>query len=319
MYKRQPQLHGVGFAIRTDLLESLNGKVPFGINERLMTMSLPINRGNLHIISAYAPTLSQPDEVKEQFYDQLNKTLDMIPQSDKVLLLGDFNARVGTDSEGWEGVLGKHGVIGVNSNGNALLSLCSQRELVITNTMFQQPKHFKTTWMHPGTKKWHLIDYAITKQRDAKDVLHTKAMCGSTTCSDHKLVKCTLAIQSKKPMRQPAKSSIRKLNINKLASPETRNKLAYSLSEAFSNTEVLDDTSDGMCANLCKVTRQVSESVLGFSNRKHRDWFDENDQFIQPLLEELHDLKCQLLEDKTNSVLDTTFHEKKEDCANSFS
>merc|ERR1711867_12178 len=65
-----PQLHGVGFAIRTKLIECLNDKVPIGINERLMTMSLPIQRGNLHIISAYAPTLSQSDEVKEQFYDQ---------------------------------------------------------------------------------------------------------------------------------------------------------------------------------------------------------------------------------------------------------
>ena len=306
-----PQLHGVGFAIRTKLIECLNDKVPIGINERLMTMSLPIQRGNLHIISAYAPTLSQSDEVKEQFYDQLNKTLDKIPPTDKLLLLGDFNARVGTDSEGWEGVIGKHGVGGENSNGTSLLSLCSQREFVITNTMFQQAKHCKTSWMHPGTKEWHLIDYAITRQRDVKDVLHTKAMCGSSNWSDHKLVKCALAFQSKKPLRHKAKISTRKLNINKLASPETRYKLANNLSEAFSNTAISDDTSDNTWANLCKITRQVSENVLGFSYRKHRDWFDENDQFIQPLLKELHDLKCQLLLDKNNSVLNDTFHEKK--------
>merc|ERR1711867_114190 len=49
----KPQLHGVGFAIRTQLLGSLNDKLPIGLNERLMTMSLPIKGTTLHIISAY--------------------------------------------------------------------------------------------------------------------------------------------------------------------------------------------------------------------------------------------------------------------------
>ena len=307
----KPQLHGVGFAIRTKLLGSLNDKLPIGLNERLMTMSLPIKGTTLHIISAYAPTLSQSDTVKEQFYESLNRTLSDIPPSHKILLLGDFNARVGTEHDVWEGILGKHGIGAVNSNGTALLSLCSQKELVITNTLFQQGERFISTWMHPGAQKWHLLDYVITRQKDVKDVLHTKAMCGSLAFSDHKLVKCTLALKIRKRIRHRVLKPIRKLNVNKLRSPETRTLLADNLTEAYSKTEILSDNSDKTLVNFTGVLRQISENILGFSERKHKDWFDENDQFIQPLLEELRNLKCQLLDDRNNGELKAKYHDAR--------
>ena len=165
--------------------------------------------------------------------------------------------------------------------------------------------------MHPGNKKWHLIDYVITRKRDVKDVLHTKAMCGSLICSDHKLIKCKLAVQSRKPIRHYVQNPFRKLDTNMLYSSETSQLLAENFSKAFDVTEVLAGTSDETLANFQKVARQVSEDVLGFSQRKHRDWFDENNQLIQPLLKELHDLKCQLLENKNNSVLRDKYRDTK--------
>ena len=58
---------GVGFAIKTELVGKLSG-LPKGINDRLMTLRLPLS-GNKHatIVSAYAPTMTNPDEVKDKF------------------------------------------------------------------------------------------------------------------------------------------------------------------------------------------------------------------------------------------------------------
>ena len=63
---------GVGFAIKTELVGKLSG-LPKGINDRLMTLRLPLS-GNKHttIVSAYAPTMTNPDEVKDKFYDDLD-------------------------------------------------------------------------------------------------------------------------------------------------------------------------------------------------------------------------------------------------------
>ena len=65
-----------------------------------MTLRLPLS-GNKHatIVSAYAPTMTNPDEVKDKFYDDLENIISATTRTDKLILLGDFNARVGIDHQ----------------------------------------------------------------------------------------------------------------------------------------------------------------------------------------------------------------------------
>ena len=92
------------------------------------------------------------DENKEAFYNQLASVLSGIPRTDKLLLIGDFNARIGRDNDKWPLVMGKHGIGKCNSNDELLLALCTEFELTVTNTMFKQKDKRKTTWMHPRSK-----------------------------------------------------------------------------------------------------------------------------------------------------------------------
>jgi len=84
----------------------------------------------------YAPTLVTPADVKNEFYEHIDRVLSSVSHRHKLLLMGDFNARVGGDSDAWGKILGKHGVGNDNSNGTRLLSLCTVHQLNITNTMF---------------------------------------------------------------------------------------------------------------------------------------------------------------------------------------
>ena len=63
---------GVGFAIKSHLVSKLSGLLK-GINDNLITLRLP-SSGKRHatIVSAYAPTMANPDEVKDRFYDDLD-------------------------------------------------------------------------------------------------------------------------------------------------------------------------------------------------------------------------------------------------------
>ena len=74
--------------------------------------------------------------------------LSGILRTDKLLLIGDFNARIGRDNDKWPLVMGKHGIGKCNSNGELLLALCSEFELIVTNTMFEHKNERKTIWMH---------------------------------------------------------------------------------------------------------------------------------------------------------------------------
>ena len=294
--------HGVGFAIRSKLLRELDIKEPMGINERLMSLDVPLVDQTLSIISAYAPTLPSSEESKESFYGTLMDTIRAVPLPHKLLVMGDFNARVGTDHNSWEKVIGPHGVGNENSNGTRLLSMCSQLDLIITNTIFPQANAKKTSWMHPGSKQWHMIDYVITRQRDIKDVHHTRAMCGSSTWTDHKLIRSKLALRPKKAQQRHRLKPRRKLDVGKLRSEEVRTSLASKLQQCLDTADVTCATAKEKCDHFSKTTLRVAEEVLGYPERKHRDWFDENDPHIKPLLTQLHDLRVKAINSSTDAI-----------------
>ncbi|KAJ8022068.1 Craniofacial development protein 2 [Holothuria leucospilota] len=120
---------GVGFAVKNNLVQKLP-KLPEGLNDRLMTLQLPLaSKKNATIISAYAPTMTNPMDVKDRFYEELDLLITSVPQTDKLVLLGDFNARVGSDHQTWPGVIGMHGVSKCNSNGLLLFKTCATHNL----------------------------------------------------------------------------------------------------------------------------------------------------------------------------------------------
>ena len=89
------RIHGVGFAIRSSLVKTLHSS-PTGISERLMKARVPLSNNRFAtIFSCYAPTLAASAEDSDMFYARLDSEIRQTPHSDKILLLGDFNARVG--------------------------------------------------------------------------------------------------------------------------------------------------------------------------------------------------------------------------------
>ena len=110
--------------------------------------------------------MTNPDDVKDKFYEEMKALISTVSQSDKLILLGDFNARVGKDYHAWEGVLGHHGICKCNSNGLRLLKTCTAFGLIITNTLFCLPTLKKTFWMHPRSRHWHFIDFIIVRSKD---------------------------------------------------------------------------------------------------------------------------------------------------------
>jgi len=144
--------YGISLAIRTSLMRQLV-ELPVGISERLMTLRLHLQQQRYAtIISAYAPTLVADEADKTAFYLLLDETLQRIPATDKIILLGDFNSRIGRDHTLWNGAIGRHGIGSCNADGESLLNLCNSHDLVITNTVFQQSNRYKTSWRHPRSK-----------------------------------------------------------------------------------------------------------------------------------------------------------------------
>ena len=113
----EQRVHGVAFAVRTAFLRDIPS-TPKGVNERLIQWRIPLKQvRHLTLIGVYAPTLASDDVVKKEFYGHLQLLTQTVPKEDKLIILGDFNARVGSSKDLWEGVIGDHGTGKMNENG----------------------------------------------------------------------------------------------------------------------------------------------------------------------------------------------------------
>ena len=62
-----------------------------------MSLRLPIqDKKFATVLSVYAPTLQAETGVKAAFYSDLHNLLQQVDSKDKLLILGDFNAKNGT-------------------------------------------------------------------------------------------------------------------------------------------------------------------------------------------------------------------------------
>ena len=141
-----------------------------------MCIRAPLSCGRfITVISVYAPTLGNNQESIMAFYQEFLNCIISIPNADKILLPGDFNARVGSDHENWN-ALGQHGIRKKNGNGLLLLQLCTDFELAVCNSFYQQTVINKETWIHPRSKHGHILDYIIIRKRDLRDVCTVRVM-----------------------------------------------------------------------------------------------------------------------------------------------
>ena len=298
--ENEARIHGVGFAIKTTLMRQIPD-LPTCINERLMKLRFPLNpHRHVTIICAYAPTLASSDEIKEAFYSDLDHLLKTTPRSDKLFLLGDFNARVGSDFKNWNGVLGHHGIGSMNSNGQRLLSLCAENDLTVTNTIFRQANKYKTTWMHPRTKLWHMIDFVICRKQAVNDVKITKVMRGAECWTDHRLVRSVLSMHIT-PMHRKKRKVVRpSFNLTKLK--KNSQQFADDLDDRLKNHGPITGSTTSKWDQFKTLLKESAMSIIGPRNRSHQDWFDENDELIRKLLKNKQNAYQEWQRDSSSTV-----------------
>ena len=105
---------------------------------------------NITVIQAYAPTSNAEEAEVEWFYEDLQDLLELTSIKVVLLIIGDWNAKVG--SEETPGVTGKFGLGMRNEAGQRLIEFCQENTLVIANTLFQQHKRRLYTWTSPDSQ-----------------------------------------------------------------------------------------------------------------------------------------------------------------------
>ncbi|XP_022797664.1 craniofacial development protein 2-like [Stylophora pistillata] len=184
----EPRVHGVGFAVSNKLVQMVEpGSTK---SERIMHIKLNTDLGPTNLLSVYAPTLTSSTDAKDTFYSQLDDAIKHIPNNEVLILLGDFNARVGNDQGSWPDCLGHFGVGKCNENGQRLLELCTYHHLykVSNNEVLARaniPSMF--TLIRQRRLRWLGHVYRMEDGRIPKDLLYGELESGSRPIGRPKL------------------------------------------------------------------------------------------------------------------------------------
>ena len=161
------------------------------------------------------------EDIKDYFYDELDSLIDKIPKVEPLILLGDFNGRVGSDHQSWPPCIGHHGTGRMNDNGQRLLELCSFHGLCITNTFFQSKHQQKVSWKHPRSHKWHQLDLVIARRSALNNVLATRSYHSADCDTDHAMV-CSKVRLSPRKLNRSKPTGRTRINVARTADPQRR-------------------------------------------------------------------------------------------------
>ena len=152
-------------------------------NYRIISFRFQVKPFNITVIQVYAPTSNSEEAEVERFYEDLQDLLDLTPQKDVLFIIGDWNAKVG--SQVTPGVTGKFGLGIRNEAGQRLIEFCQENALVIANIPFQHHKRRLYTWTSPDGQHQNQIDYILCSQRRRSYIQAAKTRPGADCGSDH--------------------------------------------------------------------------------------------------------------------------------------
>ena len=146
-------------------------------NDRIISVHFHGKPFNVMVIQAYATNSSAKEAEVKWFYEDLQDLLELTPKKDVLFIIGDWNAKVG--SQETPGVAGKFDLGVRNEAGQRLIEFCQENALVIAKTLFQQHKRRLYTWTSPDGQHRNQIDYILCSQRWRSSIQSTKTRLGT--------------------------------------------------------------------------------------------------------------------------------------------
>ena len=177
--------------------------------------------------------------------------------------------------------MGKYGIGKCNSNGDILLALCTEFDLIVTNTMLKQKDAHNTTWTHPRSRHGHMIDFIITRCRDKMDICSTRTMRGANCGTDHQMLSSAIFSIRRKHNQKGAMKPV-KLNTSKLRNTSHAESLVQEMDNTLAQSSEDNDTP--CWTSFQQVVYDTAKASLGKHEKKHQDWFDPNDHILRDFM-----------------------------------
>ena len=187
---RTKGLYGVGFLIKKKFKKNIHNFK--GISERIALLQLKFEKCSLSIIQAYAPTERSTEEEIDNFYEELEVAHELADK--KVIVMGDFNAKIGSYKTNIYPIMGRHSFGEPNERGDRLINYALQHKLSIMNTFFKKKLSHRWTWRSPDQKIRNEIDFIMIN--NYKQITNLEILSNIHFPSDHRLVRATVLLRN---------------------------------------------------------------------------------------------------------------------------
>jgi endonuclease/exonuclease/phosphatase family metal-dependent hydrolase len=140
------------------------------------------------VLNVHAPTEDKTDDVKDSFYEEVQRMFDKFPKYQMEILLGDFNAKVGREDI-FKATIGNESIHEIsNDNGVRLVNFATSKNLRVKSTMFPHRNNYKYTWTSIDGKTHNQIDHILVDRRRHSNVLDVPSFRAADCDGDHYLV-----------------------------------------------------------------------------------------------------------------------------------
>ena len=220
------------------------------------------------------PLHTGEEEDKDQFYSRLQEILGIFPKKDITILMGDLNAKIGSDNTGYEHIMGIHAPGIMNENGERFADLCALNSMVIGGSIFQHKTIHKTTWISPDKETENQIDHVCINKRFRRSLQDVRAKRGENVASDPNLVIAKLKLNLKRNQTGLTGSRV-KYNINHLKDPIIKEQFNLVLKNKYEVLQELEEDEHTVLSTWQKVKeslRSTCKEVLGPRKLHQKEW-----------------------------------------------
>jgi Reverse transcriptase (RNA-dependent DNA polymerase)/Endonuclease/Exonuclease/phosphatase family len=191
--------NGVGIAISSKLRDSV--VAVNRISDRLMSIEIDSNSSLLRVISCYAPQTGCPDDIKNEFWEQLKDHLRSVKPDEYLIIGGDLNGHVGATRDGYEHHHGGQGYGNRNDDGCRVLDFAEAHDLAIANTFFKKRLSHLVTYASGG--RTTQIDYWLIQRRNLKLVSNAKVIPSDNIAPQHRMLVLDMQLDIGQHQRTP--------------------------------------------------------------------------------------------------------------------
>ncbi|KAL4152678.1 hypothetical protein QTP88_000511 [Uroleucon formosanum] len=118
------------------------------VSDRLCILKLEGRFWDIVIINCYAPTEQGNNDIKCEFYEELERIYDTQPRNCIKILMGDFNAQIGREPL-YRPIIGRESLHLIsNNNGMRVINFATSKDLVLSMNWKKKKQH------KPRTKKF---------------------------------------------------------------------------------------------------------------------------------------------------------------------